>query len=102
MISPSDTTAIHEITIANQAGTRASKNIGRASMAAAFEINNVQSRRWCYFNIGAIALAASFLDFEQVSPSMIISNSRSSIDRYPTVNPEQIPAKQAKKNDIPK
>lgn len=46
MISPTITTATVEIRIATQAGHIASKKIGKASIAIAFERRRVESSKW--------------------------------------------------------
>lgn len=98
MTSPKTTTDIVEIKIAKYEGTTASKQIGKVSMATAFEIRRVHSKTWWFLRMGIIFLAASFS--YSVPFSNFISSCKSSIDKYPTVNPEHNPAKQTKNADI--
>ena len=44
MISPKKRTAVTEMITAHKEGTRRSRKMGRASMAVAFDINNVTNR----------------------------------------------------------
>ena len=57
MISPTITTKIVEIRMATQAGQIASKKIGRASIAIAFERSKVESSKWWSYITGLIASA---------------------------------------------
>lgn len=84
--------------IASQEGKDFSKQIGNASKAIAFAISNVDNNTWCYSIIGKIA-SPHFLSCS-VPDLSLISKSIFSIDKYPTVNPEQQPAVKLKNKDI--
>lgn len=55
--SPKKSTAVTDIIIAHTDGTKASKNIGKASIAKALERSKVTRSKWCFFNTGKIFAA---------------------------------------------
>lgn len=57
MTSPKNKTAVTDIIIAHNDGTSSSKNIGRASMANAFDKSRVTKSQWCCFKMGKITSA---------------------------------------------
>ncbi len=90
IISPKNKTAVTEIITAITAGIIPSKKIGNASIAAAFANSNVTNSQWCFYRIGSTRLAARIS--LSVPDFILISIVKSSIDRYPTVSPDIIPA----------
>lgn len=101
--SPKNRTAVTDIIMAHTEGTKASKNIGRASMANALERSKVTRSRWCFFNIGKILAAYltlinnfTYLFSASVPITDLISKSSLSIDNSPTVNPLINPAKKVR------
>jgi hypothetical protein len=80
MTSPPKRTAVTEIMIAQMEGTMASKNMGSASMAKAFDNNRVTSKKWCCFRIGRITAAYSQLLILVTYLSFFIRGSDSSLD----------------------
>ena len=90
MTSPNINTTVVEIIIANVAGIIASKNIGKDSIAKALDNNKVANSKCFLSIIGNILCALSFSSSVPFNRS--ISNYKGSIEEYPTVKPDIVPA----------
>lgn len=51
--SPSNTTNIEDIRTAAQSGTIKCMNIGKDSLAVAFDMRRVDNSKWCYSKTGS-------------------------------------------------
>ena len=89
MISPKSKTKETLIMIASNSGRILSKNKGKASMQMAF-INNKVTRSQCL--LAKMGKTFSAYSFSSSVPFLLLSSrTKSSIDKYPTVKPENNP-----------